>query len=343
MLRGCIFIVLSVAGWMEVCRAGEDLAAAFERLLAADGEEYVEARRRFLAMPRAGEYLKRLREQRVDWRRDALAGACLLQLEQARELESLMKDEQLIGGFGDDLIRALDRRDYRWAGDLQARWLLRKASKLGIRDDLLTSYLTERLLKSYRHPDWGAHMEALYLRSPDRDIRLAGERMIREEPRLWRIVAIQGLRVIGTPEQVPPLVAVAVGSEDAPSRELALRALSCLQDRPAKGKKTPTADGKGFWCVGGGPPRHEWEKRDVVFTDGQMQILWQTLLVALQVDSSQAVRIAAAESLGRNPRFVPAIPFLKTAIAEMPEGEVRTAAERSLAILEAAKARRTGK
>jgi hypothetical protein len=340
MARPCaVIVVLIAAGGAQVSRAQEDLAAAFERLLVIDGEEYVGARQEFLGMPQARDYLERLRGQHLDWKRDVLAGTCLLLLEQARELESLIKDEQLIGGFSDDLVRSLDRGDYRWAGDLQARWLLRRAMELGIRGDLLSSYLTERLFKNYQHPGWGAHVDSLYSRSTDQDIRLVGKRISKEESRLWRVVAIQCLRVIGTPEQIPPLVAVALGSEDAPSRELALRALAFLQDRPAKGTRIPARDGRGFFGVGGGPPQHEWQKRDVVFTDGQMQTLWQALVVSLQVDSSQAVRIAAAESLGRNPRFVPAIPFLKTAIAEMLQDEVRAAAERSLATLESVAAR----
>jgi hypothetical protein len=323
-----------------------EFRSLFAKLLDSHGEAYVAARQQLCTGDGAVQFLKGMVADQGNWYGDAIAKACLAWIEQRQEIERVTTRQEVMSALMYFPYAGSNRLRQRRAIGIAANMLMRH-SQGTIRDDALVAYLVERTLKNYRTDTWAGAVDEAKAAGWSGFTDDMAERMRDSEATMWCLLSMECLRRIRIPNLPKAMMLVAVRSSDPLVRAEACRVLASIRERGVRrpsavslGSMRPNGEFpiEGTGIAGHQGPVRSWETEAVKFTEGQVQAMWQTLLVVTQVDPSDEVRKAAAKSLGRSPRFVLAIPFLRTAIAEMPKGAVKTAAVRSLGFLEAARA-----
>jgi len=335
-LAMCICVFAVCCKTVAATEPAETVRVILDEMASCDGNAYVAARAKLLASPGAEKALLRIGPE-TDWLRRTLARAALAWLREGEEIAQLLADERIVDAAANMVGRPYNSR----ATTAAAKCILSIAGE-SVQDETLAALLAERVLRSYQTRQWKEGVARAAKKATRGAFRDAMARnLVLSEPTLWRLAGIRALSSMGTRTESDILLAAALRSAEPDARALASESLGLFRDRPAVAMPGPGPVGKMpvIGNVGSKGTMRAWEEKAISFTDGEMELIWFSLLVITRSDSSAEVRRVAADSLGRNPRFVPAIPFLKTAIADMPQGEVRAAAERSLSILEAAEAR----
>lgn len=331
----CLAALAAASGRSALGEEENPPEAIFEKMVAADGDEYVKLRKKLLSTEGARAALESNVKEPRSWKHKALARGALAWLDHEEEIKALLTDESILRS----LQSVWHYTRYNWCPDAA---VMRQVGKK-IDDETFLDFILERLLKAYRTEEWATALRKLAKGANSAEYRERLEANVGREAEQWQIVAARSLSQIGTPETVRPLTATALQATEATVRVEAIQALSVLKDRRAvpttpetgpDGKLLPGGGGRTHIHFAGHRPLYRWEEEKVVFTDSHRALIRHALLLALVLDPSPDVQKRAASAL-RCRRELEALPLLRNAVQLIDDGEVRKAAQEAIESFEA--------
>lgn len=330
---GCCLVALAAASGGRALGEDDDTPEVlFEKMVAADGNEYVKLRKKLLSTEGARAFLESNVKEPRSWRHKALARGALAWLDHEEEIKALLTDE--------GILRSLQVVWHYTPGNLSPRAAVMRQVGKKIDDETFLGFILERLLKTYRTEEWATALRRLAKGASSTAYRERLEANVGREAEQWQIVAARCLSEIGTPETVRPLAAAALQAAEGTVRGEAIDALSVLKDRaPVQtalkvGPNGRILPGRSHIHFALGRPLHRWEEEKVVFTDSQRALIRHALVLVLVLDPSPDVRKLAAGLLRRRGE-TEALPLLRNALQLVDDGEVRKAAQEAIESLEA--------